>query len=59
LTPGGIIVYCIHSLTVNPGDTFEKEEKVMLTTKRPVMPVKPERSRMDRIEEVDAFLSAR
>jgi nucleotide-binding universal stress UspA family protein len=33
-------------------------EKVMLTTKRPVMLVKPERSRTERIEEVDAFLSA-
>src|SRR4030065_332869 len=33
-------------------------EKVMLTTKRPVMLVKPERSRKERIEEVDVFLSA-
>src|SRR3972149_1282551 len=33
-------------------------EKVMLTTKRSVMLVKPERSRTERIEEVDAFLSA-
>ena len=33
-------------------------EKVMLTTKRPVMLVKPERSRKERVEEVDAFLSA-
>ena len=33
-------------------------EKVMLTTKRPGMPVKPERSRSERIEEVNAFLSA-
>jgi hypothetical protein len=31
-------------------------EKVMLTTKRPGMPVKPERSRSERIEEVNAFL---
>ena len=33
-------------------------EKVMLTTKRPVMLIKPERSRTERIEEVDAILSA-
>jgi len=33
-------------------------EKVMLTTKRPVMLVKPERSREKHIEEVDVFLSA-
>jgi nucleotide-binding universal stress UspA family protein len=33
-------------------------EKVMLTTKRPVMLIKPERSRAERIEEVDAILSA-
>ena len=33
-------------------------EKVMLTTKRPVMLVKPERSRKERVEEVDVFLSA-
>jgi hypothetical protein len=44
--------------TINPADTFEKEEKVMLTTKRPVMLVKPERSRKERVEEVDVFLSA-
>ena len=31
-------------------------EKVMLTTKRPVMLVKPKRSHTERIEEVDAFL---
>jgi nucleotide-binding universal stress UspA family protein len=33
-------------------------EKVMLTTKRPVMLIKPERSRTERVEEVDVFLSA-
>ncbi len=33
-------------------------EKVMLTTRRPVMLIKPERSRPERIEEVDVFLSA-
>ncbi len=33
-------------------------EKVMLTTKRPVMLVKPERSRTERIDEADVILSA-
>jgi nucleotide-binding universal stress UspA family protein len=33
-------------------------EKVMLTTKRPVMLIKPERTHAERIEEVDAILSA-
>jgi len=33
-------------------------EKVMLTTKRPVMLVKPEKIHAERIEEADVFLSA-
>lgn len=33
-------------------------QKVMLTTKRPVMLVKPERVHADRVEEVDMFLGA-
>lgn len=34
-------------------------QKVMLTTKRPVMLIKPERTHAERVEEVDVFLSAR
>lgn len=33
-------------------------QKVMLTTRRPVMLVKPERAHGERVEEVDVFLSA-
>ncbi len=33
-------------------------QKVMLTTKRPVMLVKPERIHVERVEEVDMFLGA-
>ncbi|HBO68665.1 MAG TPA: hypothetical protein DD658_00285 [Deltaproteobacteria bacterium] len=33
-------------------------QKVMVTTKRPVMLVKPERTHATRVDEVDMFLGA-
>lgn len=54
-----LIVMCTHGRTgLSKMLMGSVAEKVMLTTKRPVMLVKPERVRATRVDEADVFLSA-